>query len=684
MKKVFTKVLAVVMLLTSLTTIANAQRTLWPLATDTASVNASQFAHGGSIFWSRTGDLTPPTGFKGWVTKGIASADPAKKDSAVWLWRADAAALRGAYSGGLRAIGSPTKANGAAVFDSDFYDTKGSTLTPGTGQAPAGQESELISPTFDATGATEIVVQFHQYFRRFTNTVTAIQYSTDDGTTWSTKYTFNPESEVGVNQSTPNPLVATNTDSTLKRVILRGSVGSAKFKIKFSFVANYYFWIIDDVKIMDWKYFDTRVTNFFAVPQNVYTPKDQLEPMRFLADIANIGNKTMTNPKLVVKVWKNSDRSLVFADTTTQYPTTMKVDTSFENRILPKTFNTANLTPDIYVGSYRVIGDSSSIDASPGNDTARFVFVVSDTTAALSVVVARVGRSNYTKEVVNQTTTTIGSGFWTATEPKSIRVGNYYRIVKGPASTITSLLCRLNPFQAAGRTIAGTIYEWVDTNNDGDIQATERVLVAAVDTLISATVANANAWFLFRPLDIATGKLFRPKNNTNYLAMIEYDAVSLTAGALNFVFNTDIDYRATEFLSDSLGAPRYHMILGKSTDSDWFNTFFSGSNLVPCIRLNLAPFTTNTDDILSSDNKLTISPNPSSGDQVTLQFDMVQPLDAVLSIFSAEGRFMAEQNIEKLDKQTVHLEIKDYPAGIYLVQIITEKGMMTKRFVVTK
>ena len=689
MKIFFTKALMGTLLLVGFFTAANAQTptVLWPTS-DIATINASQFADTSQIFWSRTGNLTPPTGFTGWVTRGISSTDPAKKDSARFVWRRDASAVGGAYFGTRRSIGSPSKANGAAVMNSDFLDNNGDPANSGGGQSPSPHSCELISPTMDATGKTDVIVQFHQYFRRFSNTTTSIQYSTDDGTTWSSKFTFNPESEISVNGETLNPIVATNTDSTLKRVVLKGSVGTNKFKIKFVFDANYYFWVIDDVKLIDLKFFDMKMSGFYAIPPSLYTQKEQLEPMRFLADVSNIGVNDMKNTKLIVKIWRASDNALIHADSTADYPVIFKSDTTYENRVLPKTFDPRTLNPGIYFGSYRVKGDSSGVDLTPGNDTIRFNFVVSDFSSALSVVVTGVGQHNYAKENGSVSITRVSDGFWTATEPKSWRIGNYYRFNNATNKTVTTLIARLNASAAAGRTIGATMYEWVDANKDDIVQATERTLVAVADTTVPAAQANAGAWFLFNLKDLQTNGAFKPKSNTDYLAMIEFDAPApatpalyLTAGFSRGLY----DYQAMRFVTDSfLLKPRYTMIMGISNDRDWSTAGFSDGTLTPCIRLNVVPTIVNTKDVLSSDNKVDIFPNPASSNFATLQFDMVKPYDCALRVYSMEGRFLAEQVIEQLHKQTVKLDISDYPSGSYFIQVLTSDGIMTQKFIVAK
>lgn len=684
MRKSFTHFLAMFMLCMGVHSL-NAQTVVWPTA-DVNTINASQFADTTQIF-QKTATKSPAADYKGWVSVGISSDNPAKKDSTHWIWSRTAKS-KGAYVGSLRPLVSPTAANGAAIFESDYLDNRGvaGQAALGTGASPSPHKAELISPTINTTGYTDLVIEFHQYFVNFL-TDCYIQYSNDNGTTWSKEFFVNDE--IGQLESTINPLITTNTDSTKKRVILYGSQGNANFKVKFVFDGDYYFWAIDDVKLINDKFYDMQInTNFYAIPPSAYTPVNQLDTIRFLADISNVGTKTMNNVKLQVKVWRDADKALVYNSTSSQYPTSVKPDTAYENRILPDVLPPSALSQvGKYFGSYRVLGDSSSRDINPKNDTVRFEFWVSDTTSANSVVVAGVSKSNYTKENANTFTTRLGNGFWTGTEPRSVRYGVYYRINKVPA-TITTLTARFNPKAAAGRRVQGSLYEWKDANSDGRIQSTERALVAASDSLIPSGVANANAWFNFKMIDIITNSFFYPKANTDYLAVLEYDAASIAAPVdsnyLNMVFNdATYDYGAMRYVTDSVGSPRYSIILGKTTESEWSTAGFTDQTLVPVVRLNVLPFKlTNTTTVLAGNNKMVLSPNPVGKDNiVNINIELEKNSDVLFRVMSVDGKLMTEQVLNKFQNQNIQLETQTYPTGTYIVQILTPDGIMTKRFV---
>ncbi len=677
--------LFVLMLLFVSSQITQAQTLLWPL--DSASTRASQFADTTQIFKAASAAINPPTGFAGWTSRGVSSGDPAKVATTHWDWTRNGKGDKGTFWGTLLALASPSVANGCAIFNSDYLSNSGLSPSPHVG--------ELISPAINATGSNFLAIEFNQYFRNFQSR-TWVQYSNDGGTTWSKRLNVYPNIDIGINNLTNN----TDTVTTKVRMALAGAVGGPNFRFKFVFDGlvnpaapgqSFYYWIIDDVKLYNHRYYDAKVNPYYAIPPVLYAPKEQLDTVRFLADIIDLGSARMNNPKLQVRVWKQSTGALVFSTITTaaQYPTgPMPYDSAYENRILPgQLLPAAVQAAGQYVGSYRVIGDSSAVDFIPSNDTIGFKFWVSDTSTANSVVVAGVGKSNFTKEDLNVSTISLSNtSYWTGSEARSIRYGNPYRVNAEPA-TITSMIARFNPFCAAGRTILGSLYEWNDANGDGDIQFNERILVAAEEKAIPANVANANAWWTFKMTDFNTNGNFYPKAKKNYLAMIEFDApevaAPVAANYLQMVINTNYPQDAMRAVTASFGSPRYGSILGKKTGDVWSADGIQDEFQVPVIRLNILPFRLVANpEVLKGDNKLTLSPNPvGTNNFVNIDVQLEKVSDALLRVMTIDGKMVAEQVLEKFEKQNIRLDVSEYSSGTYILQIYTPEGIMSKKFV---
>ena len=218
----------------------------------------------------------------------------------VWDWSRDGKGSKGLIWGTRPAISSATAANGAAIFNSDFLDNGGNGNTFGAGPSPAPHGAELISPIIDATGKNDLTIVFNQYFRTFDMDLSAVAWSEDGGTTW--------KDTVRVIDNLIVPAYGEiNNQIALK---LKKSKGTANFRVKFIFTGNYYFWIIDDVKLVTMDK-NLRVNkDWFAAPQNLYMPRHQADTVVFMADIENQGNTAANNVKLTVDIRDTNNISI--------------------------------------------------------------------------------------------------------------------------------------------------------------------------------------------------------------------------------------------------------------------------------------------------------------------------------------------------------------------------------------
>ncbi|MEY4933696.1 MAG: hypothetical protein RIS64_55 [Bacteroidota bacterium] len=639
-----------------------AQTQIWPTS-DTNTVNASQFNRAGSIFKLAPATPTVPAGYTGWSTKGLTSSVAAKKDSSVWNW---GMATRGGYSGTLRIL-SPSATNGAAIFDSDYLDNRGTAGNFGGGVSPSPHSGELISPTINATGYSNISVQFNQYFENY-DASTSITWSEDNGATWKPLIQLNTL----VISSTPEDDVAT--------IKLAGSVGTSTFKIKFVFNGDYYFWIVDDVKLLNIRN-DLQLTPFYTITPSYYTPKNQTENMKFMLDIKNDGATTMPNTKAMLNIYK-VDRATNPPTLTEIYKDSLSygnvtAGALIENKIMPGTLTaTAWNAVGEYAGFYRVKSDS--VDHNAYNNTKIFSFFVSD--------------SIYRKDA-SSTIQYYTLGNRPSTELKSISVGNYYYLPKGKGTTATSLTARLDdPNSIAGQTLGARLYKWYDNNQDESIQSDERVLVAVADLIVPANAPTTPTTYTFALRDLNTQRWFYPNDTTQYLAMLEYEPTSVAYPAIYPAFSVDDnDYSALIFLTDSLYRSgvsgyrrRYGPILGKSNSVPWDFGTFSGQafSAVPVVRLNVVPFRIKTDE-LTVDNKIEIYPNPAL-DVVSLAVDLPKASAAAVRILTTTGQLVTEQIFSNVQKEILKVDVHELQNGTYLLQFLTPDGMRTKKLTIVK
>ncbi|HHB78406.1 MAG TPA: hypothetical protein ENK85_04150, partial [Saprospiraceae bacterium] len=244
-------------------------------------------------------------GLNDWTTEGLESAVQDSAANAVWQWYEDGA-MDGAYWGAAGTIASPSVANGAVGFDSDFYDNAGVPGNFGNGIAPSPQKSTLTSPSMDCTGETAVAVLFYESYRNF-NASTTIEASNDGGNTW-TSYLIPLNEDVPGNQSTGG-------DAWTYVDISATAANQADVRIRFVWNGDYYYWLVDDVALVKTPQNDLSVVDYFypaaSYSQPTITNVD-CNSMGFNCTIRNSAKVTRNNVKVYVTV--TGENGEVYAD----------------------------------------------------------------------------------------------------------------------------------------------------------------------------------------------------------------------------------------------------------------------------------------------------------------------------------------------------------------------------------
>lgn len=309
----------------------------------------SQASIAQTYIWGGPGDKNSEFngGLNDWTTSGTPNA-------ALWVWKANGKADKGAYWGTRGAIASPSVANGVAVFDSDFYDN-GGTGVSGSGTAPAPHTSYLISPEFSCVGHANLWLQFNQYMRMFAS-VTSVEYSIDGGTNWVSVQQVN--ASLSYNQ-------VTGADSKILIPLPAGIDNQATVKIRFVFAPNpdddrcYYFWIIDDVYILEAPAGDPKIIGTWAPLNHYGIPVDhvQSDSLDFVMDVANFGGKAITGVKAKVTVVNSDLNKTIY----TSDEKTFDLDQSdttrifFNSQMLPAVSDTG-----LYTVKYTISADGAA------------------------------------------------------------------------------------------------------------------------------------------------------------------------------------------------------------------------------------------------------------------------------------------------------------------------------------
>jgi hypothetical protein len=613
------------------------------------------------IIWGGPGnkDSEFAGGLNGWTANGVSSANAAKADSALWVWKANATPNQGSFGTNAPKIKSASAANGCAAFDSDYLDNRGKSdaavgnTNEGNGPCPGPHTGELVSPVIDLKGEKFVSVVFNNLFRNF-EAVTYICYSNDGGVTWADTVQVNATAAVN---GTPG--------NDVLRVGLPKATGGNNFVIKFVFDGNYYYWAIDDVKIVRREKHNMKSnSDWFSIAPNLRTIKSQVEPIPFVNDIRNLGASTETNVKLNVSISKYGggnvfSSNLEYGDITP--------DSTAQNKISEEYFLPDAKTAK-YRATYSVQYDSLSKDFTPADNKNSFTFEVTD-----SVFAKENGRTRAIRP---------GDANWAPGVGHSWAMGNYFYCPKGGLLQATNCEWGLTSgkdlvVSLKGRAVNIWLYEWADANDDGTVQVAERTAVGFGSYEIKGTENKTKIKTRILNLD---DKPLILKDETGYLLMVDYQTTDDNDMLLEAC--DTINYEAAVWASQQIVAPRYAGILGiGETSTTDYSTRGFGRDLVPMVRLYAKSSVVDVKEDVLAETTVSIFPNPVS-DQLNLLFDLPKPSDAVtVSIIDATGKRVLLKNCDTISKEKVSINVSDLPAGAYMMHVHTDMGMVTKTFV---
>ncbi len=571
----------------------------------------------------------------------------------LWQWTGNQSTTPA--SCGTGTINSLTACNGAVFMNSNGLDDAGDVCAaPGTGECPAPHVGELLSPNIDVSGsdAAGFSLKFVQSMRQFQSTH-QISWSVDGGQTWLDTATVNSE-------------VAVNSASTgIIRVPLVGTSGADSIRVKFIYDANYYYWMIDDVQIVEQEANNLRVnSNFFAVAPNAGQPLAFAEPIPFLADIENIGAATQTNTVLNMTITDQGGTELFSADL--DYGDVMGNEL-VENQPFGDVF-TPTMT-GTHTATYSITSDQE--DADLDNNTQSFQFVVTDSTFSKELGPTRdvfPARTNYDEN-----------------EPYSWAYGNYYYVPEANGNAITSVsFVVANGEELAGEVAVITLYKWLgdaNANEEMDVEERETLGFTLYEIQGTETVND----LITIPFPDPAEDPITLEDETEYVIMIEYftdqTEVTLSLGA-----SEEFDYGAQVFTSQLLGAARYSALLGVAGDltTESYSSVGFGRDIAPVVRLNVGTLVTNTNNLASLSNEFSVFPNPTT-DYINVFFDLEEVArEATVRVMDISGRTVLVREFDNVQRETVNLNLNNLAQGTYLMEVTTDKATGTKRFVVSK
>ena len=289
------------------------------------SRNASNTSNRETVIWSEDFANGIPTG---WSNSGAPSL-------AIWEYRGpgtnpnNLVGSRGSClpDGNIgEAIASATSANGYVIFDSNYWDNNLNPCTVdnfGTGQAPGPHLSYLTTASIDLTGFANVALEFEQYIRYYLGN-TRVEISIANGP-WEVLYT----------NILDQGITTTNTQTV--RMPLPASAGNqSNVKLRFVYDGLYYFWQLDDVRLVqgyandllienssygDFDFNNPDHTTGFEMMEYTQYPS-AFAPLVYLkSNVFNFGTNAQTNVALNARLMDDNSGSILFESTSPVVPT---------------------------------------------------------------------------------------------------------------------------------------------------------------------------------------------------------------------------------------------------------------------------------------------------------------------------------------------------------------------------
>jgi hypothetical protein len=483
----------------------------------------------GTVIWED--DFS--NGLSNWTATGTPSM-------ALWEWMPIATAGRGGFADSSVVISSLTSANGALIFDSNYYVDIG---------LPTPQVGTLTSPIIDCSTAGTVGIEFHQAFRQY-QSATTLSYSIDGGNTFN---------DIPLNTAVAiNTAIPTNDKQSL---FLPFASGEDSVVIQFRFDADYYYWMLDDIKVISLpNIYDLEVTNAVYPPKSYATPISQLlnDTLDFSLTVNNKGSIGLSGIRAYAEI-QDASLNTIYIDSVSlgSYTLPQSFDTivEFPNRFM---LNTLGLGQ--YTIRYSVQSDSTDFD--PSDNFNIKPLEVSDSTFSMTSAVTNASRpgggGDYMLGNLYETAPNFILGDYRA---NSVEFTCAKNAADGPldGSNVTIYLIEVS---------ANVNEDWTNFNANNSLFANTDLSVVGLGSFTFPTGTANYDNFKTDLQSFSTGQNgVDLKPETRYLTMVEYN------GSNNIIFAG---------LGNEIANTKISSIL---YDNQWFTGGFAGSDAV--VDLNI-------------------------------------------------------------------------------------------------
>ena len=462
-------------------------------------------------------------------------------------------------------------------------------------------------------------------------------------------------------------------------------------RLRFGFDGTFYFWIVDNIRIVEGVTADgIAQNNFFArAPINPMSVH-MVDSYDFLIDIANLSCEDLTNVNVNMNITNNAGEEM--HNVNLAYGTIM-ADSLAENQPFLQPF-TPPAVADDYTATYTLSADR---DDDPSNNVITFQASVVDE------MVFRKENGNPNGALAPNQNPGV---FWEEDEAFAWEMGNMFfapraTSLAGERLQFTTVSFQLaNPEAIIGDLLRIWIYEVSDNDFDNIISKNDSSELTRLG-ISEYTVTGTENGLITVQLEsfIAGEELIELKPITHYMASIETTTEVVRDEAMAIADDDTYDYSAaifnaqqTALATGDLTQNRYshsfaiskenYFRIGPGNSGDITTGNFNQSS-TPVIRLGFEEIIIIPTVEVNQDIKISVSPNPTAAN-LTLNLSVAEAIDMDISIVNIAGSVIFAKSFQSITDLKEEFDLSDLPNGIYMVHINTENGVQTEKFVISK
>ncbi len=560
---------------------------------------------GGNVVWSEDFGNGFPSG---WIIDDQSGICP-------WKWSMNGS--HGYFNGNQATtydnpINSTTGNNGFLICDPDSANH----FTYGQPSSSNYQylDTYFITDAINLSGVPAVKLEFEQYFR-FNNSVDLlVSVSNDGGNTW-TDWT--------VQGTAINNAASANPETV--SINISGVAGNEPdVRIKIGWSARVYYWMIDDMQLVEAPADDISIDGTWFDPYIEYYqyPVNQTQPLTFQAYAINEGANAQSNVQLEVEV-QNSQQTPVFNGSSAPiaFPVLHEDTLTTTTSYTPGAIDNYNI--------FYTIGQSAT-DLVPGNDSVVESFAVTDTVYARD-------NNDYASQWYNDED---GNGL-----TYSFAYGNMFEFPNNDVATSISFYLGTNT--DPNTLVFGVLYDrngftYIDQTVDYDVLAND------IGGWITIPFSS--------PVPLTAG--------------IDYVACAGHYGGPDEVWvgrASNSSPEQTAFLLDGF-------------DNTWYYTTRS-----PMVRLNLQSLTTNIDEQANTITTVNAYPNPAK-DLVRIDYHINATTNVTLELYDVTGKLLQSNALGErvIGTHSAQLDLQGLSAGAYTYRLITNHQSVSRRLMVTQ